>query len=327
VNFLTSDNYHLSEPTTPPRTLAKQTHQPALDVDAAVARYLKAAISDNTQRAYASDLRHFLAWGGGVPATERLVAAYLAAHAGSLSIATLTRRLATISKAHKMKSLPSPTSSELVRMTMQGIRRGHGKPQRRVAAAVKTDILAMVAPLGGSLRERRDRALILIGFAGAFRRSELCAINCTDVERLPEGIVIALNRSKTDQESRGRRVAIPNARSDVCPVRALDEWLSAAGIKEGAVFRSVNRLGRTGASVLCDRAVASIVKKLAAAAGLDPSRYSGHSLRAGFATSAAVAGLSSWKIRAQTGHASDSMLQRYIRDGELFVGNAAGAVL
>jgi integrase len=209
---------------------------------------------------------------------------------------------------------------------MRGIRRNHGRPQRRVAAAVKADILAMVATLGEGLKDHRDRAL-LIGFAGALRRSELCAIDCADIERVPQGIVITLNRSKTDQTGQGRKIGIPYARGVACPVRALDAWLSASGIGAGPVFRSVTRHGRIGTYRLCDKAVASVMKELAQAAGLDASRYSGHSLRAGLATSAAAVGVSSWKIREQTGHASDAMLQRYIRSGELFIDNAAGAIL
>jgi site-specific recombinase XerD len=289
--------------------------------------YVRAAVSDSTRRAYRADLDHFLGWGGAIPATDKFVAQYLVAHAEALSVATLTRRLAAISKAHTTQGLRSPTSSDLVGLSMRGIRRTHGQPQRRVAAAVKADILAMTVTLGQSLKDHRDRALLLIGFAGALRRSELCAINCADIERVPQGIVITLNRSKTDQAGEGRKIGIPYARGIVCPVLALDGWLSASGITDGPIFRPVSRHGRIGFSGLCDRAVALVMKELAQAAGLDASRYAGHSLRAGLATSAAAAGVSSWKIREQTGHASDAMLQRYIRAGELFIDNAAGAVL
>jgi site-specific recombinase XerC len=147
-------------------------------------------------------------------------------------------------------------------MTMSGIRRTHRQPQRRVAAAVKADILAMTATLGESLKGHRDRALLLIGFAGALRRSELCAINCADIERVPQGIVITLNRSKTDQSGQGRKIGIPYARGVVCLVHALDGWLSASGISAGPVFRSVTRHGHVGFGRLCDKAVASVVKEL-----------------------------------------------------------------
>jgi len=185
----------------------------------------------------------------------------------------------------------------------------------------------MVSGLGNGLRDCRNRALLLIGFAGAFRRSELVAINIIDIERAPEGIVITLRRSKTDQGGEGRRVGIPYAHGSVCPVKALDAWLAGSGIDGGPIFRPIDRHGHIGSNALSGEAVALIVKERAEAASLDPALYSGHSLRAGLATSAAIAGVPSWKIRGQTGHASDAMLKRYIRDGELFAGNPVGAVL
>ncbi len=292
-----------------------------------VQSYLHAAVSDNTRRAYRSDLRHFLGWGGSIPASDAMVAEYLAVHAGTLAVATLERRLATISRAHSFQGRPSPTASPLVRMTMRGIRRTHGRPQRRVAAAVKEKVLAMVAELGDGMKDTRDRALLLIGFAGAFRRSELVAINCNDVAWQPEGIVITVRRSKTDTDRRGREVAIPYARGEPCPVTVLDSWLKAAGIREGPVFRAVDRHGHVSRRRLSSDAVALVVKARAAAAGFDPDRYSGHSLRAGLATSAACAGVPPRAIRAQTGHASDAMLDRYVRQVDLFAGIAVRALL
>ena len=147
------------------------------------------------------------------------------------------------------------------------------------------------------------------------------------MEHVPEGIIITLRRTKTDQEGKGRRVGIPYARGPVCPVRALDGWIGASGIKEGALFRSVDRHGNVGNRALSGEAIALIVKEHAAAVGLDATRYAGHSLRAGLATSAAYSGVASWKIRDQTGHTSDAMLGRYIRETGLFIDNAAGAVL
>jgi len=226
-----------------------------------------------------------------------------------------------------MQSQPNPAATDLVKLTMRGIRRTYGKPQRQAAAAIKEDVLAMVAAMDDSIKDLRDRALILVGFAGAFRRSELVGITLADIERVPQGIVITLPRSKTDQDGHGRKVGIPFARGKACPVLALDAWLNASNLTEGPLFRSINRHGHVGDTRLSGEAVAIVVKEWAEAVGLDPDRYSGHSLRAGLATSAATAGVASWKIRQQTGHASDAMLGRYIRDGELFKDNAAGAVL
>lgn len=181
--------------------------------------------------------------------------------------------------------------------------------------------------MGNSLKDIRDRALLLIGFAGGFRRSELCAIDCKSIERVRQGIVITLRRSKTDQDGIGRKIGIPFGRTRWCPVAALEHWLTAAGSEDGPVFRPVSRHGRVSTNRLSAEAVNLVVRERVAAAGYDPAGYSGHSLRAGLATSAARAGVPTWKIRQQTGHASDAMLARYIRDGELFVGNVADALL
>jgi site-specific recombinase XerD len=295
-------------------------------LDEAVADYVLSAISDNTKRAYQSDLRAFLNWGGSIPASDRMIARYLADHATKLAMSTLARRIVSIGKAHTMQGLVSPMNSPLVKLTMSGIRRKHGRPQRQVAAATKDIILAMVGGLGNDLRGQRDRALLLIGFAGAFRRSELVAIECADVRRVPEGVVITLRRGKTDQENKGREIGIPFANGAVCPVQAFENWAAASGCAGGPVFRPINRYGQISEKGLSSEAVALIVKDRALAAGLDPAEYSGHSLRAGLATSAASAGSQLWKIRSQTGHASDAMLHRYIRQVDLFTENVVSQI-
>lgn len=292
-------------------------------LDASVADYVLSAISDNTKRAYQSDLHAFELWGGSLPASDRMIARYLADSATKLAIATLARRIVSIGKAHTMQGWPSPMSSPLVKLTMSGIRRRHGRPQRQAAAATKDVILAMIAGLGHDLRAQRDRALLLIGFAGAFRRSELVAIDFADVRRVPEGIVITLRRGKTDQESKGREIGIPFAKGPICAVEALEAWLISSGICDGSVFRAVSRYGKISDKGLSSEAVAVIVKARAQAAGLEPSIYSGHSLRAGLATSAAALGMPFEQIRTQTGHTSDQMLRRYVRSQSLFGGAAA----
>lgn len=291
-----------------------------------VREYIRAALSENSRRAYRADLDQFLAWGGAVPASPEMVARYLAAHAGHHAIATLARRLVSIGKAHTTQGHPSPVDSDLVRATLRGIRHTHGSAQRQVAPAEKEDVLSMVAGLTG-IKGIRDKALLLLGFAGAFRRSELVGLTVADIEHAKQGLIIQLRFSKTDQEGRGRKVAIPFGRGVVCPVLALQEWLAVSGISEGAVFRGVNRQSVISASALTSQVVALVVKERAIAVGLDPDRYAGHSLRAGLVTSAAKLGVSSWKIRQQTGHKSDAMLARYIRDANIFIDNAAGAVL
>ena len=295
-------------------------------IPTSVSDYLRASLSDNSRRAYRSDLSHFLQWGGIIPASPELVATYIAAHADLHAVATLSRRLVSIGKAHTAQGLSTPTDTELVRATLRGIRRTHGSAQRQVAPAVKEDVLSMVAALTG-IKGTRDRALLLVGFAGAFRRSELVSLTVADIEQAQQGLIVTLQRSKTDQEGRGRKVAIPFARGAVCPVLALQQWIAVAGITEGPIFRGVNRHGQIADAAITPQAVAMVVKERAQAVGLNAANYSGHSLRAGLVTSAAQLGVSSWKIRQQTGHKSDAMLSRYIRDAGLFVSNASGAVL
>jgi integrase len=155
----------------------------------------------------------------------------------------------------------------------------------------------------------------------------LVALTCGDVERVRQGMILTLRRSKTDQNAEGRKIGIPLARGRWCPVGALERWLARSGIVERALFRPIDRHGRIGLKPLSGGAVCLIVKERVHAVRIDPSGYSGHSLRSGLATSAAQAGVPSWKIRQQTGHTSDAMLARYVRDGNLFIQNAAGAVL
>ena len=170
------------------------------------------------------------------------------------------------------------------------------------------------------------RALLLVGFAGGFRRAELVAIDRSDIEQVRQGLIVHIGRSKTDQEGVGRKVCIPYGHTCWCPVTALDAWLARSGIEDGPVFRRVDRHGNV-LERLCSEAVSFIIKERVAAVGFDPDGYSGHSLRAGLATSASAAGVPSSKIRQQTGHASDTMLARYIHDGELFVDNVAAELV
>ena len=173
----------------------------------------------------------------------------------------------------------------------------------------------------------RDRALLLLGFAGALRRSELVGLDVADVTEGTDGLTVRLRRSKTDQEGAGRTVGIPyGSNPATCPVRAWRAWLEVSGVTEGPAFRSVDRHGRIGATHLTAEAVALVLKRLASRAGFDPREVAGHSLRAGLATSAAAAGVPERVIADQTGHKGTAMLRRYIREGSLFRENAASAV-
>ena len=203
-----------------------------------------------------------------------------------------------------------------------------GTAQAQKAPILTEHIRAMVEASDIGLSGVRDRALILLGFAGAFRRSELVALNVEDCCFSRDGLTITLRRSKTDQDGAGRRVGIPyGANPETCPVRTVDDWRTQAGIDSGPLFRAVNRHGQVRPVRLTGYAVALIVKKLAQRAGLDPVKYSGHSLRAGHATAAAIGGASERAIMNQTGHRSVQMVRRYIRDGNLFRENSAGKLV
>jgi site-specific recombinase XerD len=292
------------------------------------ARHAKAA---NTLRAYRADWADFSAWCEGhglaaLPATEATVALYLTEAAERVKTSTLQRRLSAIAQAHKAAGHVPPTKGR-VSMVWQGIRRAKGTAQHGKAPARTQEVRAMVATCGEGRLGGRDRALLLLGFAGAFRRSELVGLDVADLDFGRDGLTVTLRRSKTDQEGAGQKVGIPYGSTPAtCPVRNLQEWLEGADVTSGPVFRGVNRWGQVNAARLTDRAVALVVKRCAKAAGLDPALYAGHSLRAGLATAAAEAGVSERTIMAQTRHKSLPMVRRYIRDGNLFRDNAAAAV-
>jgi integrase len=173
----------------------------------------------------------------------------------------------------------------------------------------------------------RDRALLLIGFAGGFRRSELTALDAADVAGTRDGLVVTIRRSKTDQEGEGRKIGVPyGSNPATCPVRSFQSWLESSGITEGPLFRPINRHGKMAATRLSGAAVGEIVKKYVEAVGLDASHFAGHSLRSGLASSAAAAGASERSIMNQTGHRSEKMVRRYIKDGSLFRENAAAVL-
>ena len=319
---LTSDNPYLSRVTNDSFSAVPTSALPDH-----VASYVADSLAENTRRAYLSDLAHFESWGGCIPASDTMVASYLAAHAETLSDATLVRRLSAISKAHAASGILNPVRAELVKATLRGIRRHRGSAQREATPLLKDDLFAMLDAMGGALKDARDRALLLIGFAGGFRRSELVAIDIGSIQFMRQGVIVTIPRSKTDQLGTGRKVGIPVGRTRHCPVGALEDWIARAGLIEGPLFRPVDRHGRIHPNALTGEAVSLVIKEHVAAAAINPAGFSGHSLRAGLATSAAQAGVATWRIRAQTGHASDATLSKYVRDGELFTGNAAGAVL
>jgi site-specific recombinase XerD len=313
------------EPTAPRSTLVLVSDR--------AREYTRQAKAANTRRAYRSDWNDFDVWCTvhhlpSLPASANTVGLYLTALADQgRKASTIGRRVSSISQAHQAAGFESPTQTAAVRALLAGIRRTIGTAQTGKAPAVTEDIRAMVAGLPENLLGLRDRALLLVGFAGAFRRSELVGLDVSDLEFNRDGLTITLRRSKTDQEGEGRKVGIPyGSNPETCPVRSLRAWLDASAIEAGPVFRPVNRHGRMQPDRLSDKAVALVVKRRAEAAGLEPAKYAGHSLRSGLATAAAAAGASERAIMAQTGHRSVNMVRRYIRDGSLFRENAAARV-
>jgi integrase len=305
---------------------------PLAEIAGRASDFIRESKARNTVRGYQADWHHFTGWCQDhgqlpLPASPDSVALYLADLSTTHKPATLTRRISAISQAHQISGIESPTMASKVRLVMAGIRRTLGTAQVAKSPVLVEDLKRMISKLPEGLIGVRDRVLLLIGFCGAFRRSELVALDLDAVEITADGLVITIKRSKTDQEGVGRKVGLPYAaHKETCPVRSLQEWLEKSGITEGPLFRPINRHGRMATERLSGSAVGKIVKRYATAVGLDATKFGGHSLRSGLATSAAAAGASERSIMAQTGHRSVNMVRRYIRDGSLFRENAAAVV-
>jgi integrase len=262
-----------------------------------------------------------------LPALPETIAIYLTTLAESHKVSTLTRRISAISQAHQAAGFDSPTQAPVVRQLMKGIRRTLGTAQTGKSPVKVEHLRTITADLDpGRALDVRDRALMLVGFAGAFRRSELVGLNIEDSEFNEDGLVVHLRRSKTDPEGQGRKVGIPYGLAPAtCPVRAVEAWIQLLQSAEGPLFRAVDRHGCVHPTRLTPQSVALVVKKLIAKAGI-PGDYAGHSLRAGLATAAAAAGVPERAIMGQTGHRSLATLRKYIREGSLFLENAAAKV-
>ena len=292
---------------------------------AKVNAFLAASYAESTRRAYRSALKDFKRWGGKIPSTPIQVARYAAACAGKIAYATLQQRIAAIHREHLAGDFKSPVKAELVRATIKGIARTYPTKQRQMKPLLKQDLLLISKHMKG-LRGSRDRALILLGFMGGFRRSELVAVTMADLEWVKGGLIVCIRRSKTDQEGHGREVSIPSINGPLCAVKAVRTWIRNADIESGPLFRPIDQRGTIGREKLSGEAVATVIRQYVSKIGLDPSLYGGHSLRAGLITAAALAGSAAWEIRRQTGHKSDAVLARYIRDDRIFEGNVASRI-
>lgn len=297
------------------------SQSPAIPIEAVsrVDKYARKAKSINTERAYKAAWQDFLLFCEGrhyqsLPAAPFAIQDYLSTLAdGGQKASTLQVKLAAISLAHKDVGLPNPVDTREVKDTIAGIRRTIGIAPHQKAPATIDVIRAVVGALPQTLRGKRDKALILIGFAGAFRRSELVAICVEHLHDTGDALRILVPKSKTDQEGEGKYKNIPLLKDrSLCPTRSLRAWLREAGIISGPVFCSIDRWGHVHGALSAGE-VPGIIKRAAIAAGIDPLSLSGHSLRAGFVTQAAMDGVDTWAIKEQTGHKDTRVLEGYIR--------------
>jgi integrase len=288
-----------------------------LSVDAQ--HYSDAAYSNNTKKSYARWLVIFASAGYSLPATDRQLVDFIVGlrkHDGSqYSAQSINQCLAAIEKAHKLAGFQSPTKSPLVDSVIKGFKRVHGTKATRQAAPITRDrLVESITIKTNSLKAKRDKALILLGFFGAFRRSELATLNLNDVQFDNNGVVVTLQKSKTNQEGKLEQKTIP-ARSDkLCPVKALKDWIDAAHLVDGRLFRGVTRHGGIGESITTN-SISIIIKELferkTDCSGI--LSISAHSLRVGFITTCALAKVPTAKIQSVTGHKTPAMIAHYTR--------------
>jgi len=279
---------------------------------------LKNSKAENTLRAYQSDFRDFSSFCAkngfsSMPSQPRIIALYITHMSKSSKFSTLKRRIASISVIHKLKGHYLDTKHPIIMENLHGIKRTLGSRQKAKKPLLINDLKILIKVITKEKSKLRDKALILVGFAGGFRRSELVNIMHEDVEFVDEGVKILIKRSKTDQSGEGIVKAIPYFdNKEYCPVIALKNYINYKFDNkiEGKVFE------------ISDKSVALIIKRYAEKAGLDSSKYAGHSLRSGFATSAAEFGAEERNIMAMTGHKTTQMVRRYIQEANLFKNNA-----
>ena len=292
---------------------------------------LQKSKAENTLRAYEADWADFYDWclhhnSQPLPAEPEAIVNYINDLADYAKANTISRRLSAISENHKIAGYldNNPCRDGLVRNALDAIKREKGTMQRGKNPILMEDLQSMTSCFDiNDISKIRDKALILLGFMGAFRRSELVAINIEDLTFSNDGVIILLAKSKGDQDGQGEQVAIPyNSNKSICAVTALRHWINIARLTSGPLFRSFNRYKKVQEQRLSSQSVALIVKKYATLAGFNPNNFAGHSLRRGFATSAAQHDVDERSIMQQTRHKSEKMVRRYIEQGNLFKNNA-----
>ena len=285
---------------------------------------LRNSKSKNTLRAYQSDYTDFLEFCSkngfqSMPTQPKILALYITHLSSYSKYSTLKRRLASISVIHKARGYYIDTKHPIIMENLMGIKRTNGSNQKGKKPILINDLKIIIKAIDQSKekdnRKIRDKALLLIGFSGGFRRSELVDIEYEDIEFVSEGVKIFVKRSKTDQSGEGMTKAIPYFdNKDFCPVIALKNWIEITALRNGKIFN------------ISDKNVALLIKKYANYAGLDSHKYAGHSLRSGFATSTAESGAEERNIMAMTGHKSTEMVRRYIKEANLFKNNALNKI-
>lgn len=292
--------------------------------------YINAATSQNTRKAYRQDLQHFTRWGGLLPATPEIIIAYLQAHATSLNPRTLTRRLTALKNWHLCQGFSDPTPHLLVRKVLAGIQNIHGRPKEKAPALTLEQLATVSLHLEeqDTLQAYRNNALLQIGFFAALRRSELVALQCEHITFVPEGIQILIPRSKTDPKGEGQTCAVPYGDGKLCPVTALKRWMEKAALQTGPVFRAINKHHHMNSIALSSRSINLIIKSLAIQCKLPQAeKFSGHSLRRGFATCASKKGASFVTIMRHGRWRHEGTVLGYIEEGQQFEDNAVNIIL
>lgn len=295
--------------------------------------FAAASLAASTRTAYAEDWRAFATWCHQrglqpMPAQPEAICGHIAAMAQrGMKPASIARRVAALRWAHRQAGYEPPSASEQVKATLSGIRRCIGTAPAQKTAATAPMIAAMLQHCDpDTLRGARDRAMLLLGFACALRRSELVALQVADLVPVADGLRITIRRSKTDQDGQGAEIAVPRG-SKLRPVEAVEQWLAMSGITEGPLFRRILGSNRLTTEPLLPPAAAEIVKRLASLSGFDPALFAGHSLRSGYVTSAVEANANIMKVCEVTRHRSVEMIRTYSRRANLFHDHSGAAFL
>ena len=297
---------------------------------------LKSSKANNTLRAYKSDFKDFSTFCAkhgfnSLPTEPKIVSLYITHLSKNSKISTLRRRLVSISMIHKIKGHYLDTKHPIIIENLMGIRRTKGSMQKGKKPLLISHLKLLINVINEQkteeIKKARDKAIILIGFGGGFRRTELISINHDDLEFVPEGLKITIKRSKTDQYGEGMVKGLPYFINEIyCPVLSLKKWLDLSKIKSGPIFRRFAKGASLTNNRLTDQSVVLLIKNYLNLAGIDNSNFSGHSLRSGFATVAAESGADERSIMAMTGHKTTQMVRRYIREANIFKNNALNKV-